>query len=469
MLGPPPQKRWIIMAFAASATASLIGASVSYTWDVSDGVAVSLVALGGIVGLTIIPNRWGPCRFFPSPAQREKVPAYPRADEGSSTSAGSPHPAPKTAPPSPGGRREGTRGKAQALLPVLAALALRIPWLFAPPAFSDDVYRYVWEGRVWAAGFNPFALAPADPMLAALTPSNLAIWERVNHPEVSSIYPPLAQALFVILAPGGVLAWKIAAMVADLGTVGLLARRSPRAGWLWALLPLPALESAGSGHLEAFGVLFLVATLSAEATGRPRLALAAAWAGAMVKLLPGAGVLALAKGWRAWLTVGGASLLVFAPMWTSELLRGFQTYRATWSFNGSLYPLLAAGVGSELARGALQVVGAGVVGGVWWRTRSRPNATWAVLMAATGGFVLLSPTVHPWYVLWPLAVALWGGGGGGWLLAAVLVPLAYRVLGTLMGGVWTEEAVTRWVIWGPVWGMLGVEALGRSLRATPRR
>jgi hypothetical protein len=43
---------------------------------------------------------------------------------------------------------------------------------------------------------------------------------------------------------------------------------------------------------------------------------------------------------------------------------------------------------------------------------------------ALGGALLLSPTLHPWYVLWllPLAAA---EGAGGWIVFGALVPLQY--------------------------------------------
>lgn len=345
---------------------------------------------------------------------------------------------------------------------VAVAAAVRAPYLLAPPTFSDDVYRYVWEGRVWAAGFNPFAMAPSDPALLGLRD---AVWARVNHPEVSSIYPPLAQAAFVVLAPFGVLGWKVAAAAFDCGTAALLARRRPEAGWLWALLPLPALEAAGSGHLEAIGVFLLVAALDAAGRGRLGTARAAAWAGAMVKLLPAAALLPLLRTRRDWVLWTGVSLLAALPLLGAGAgaVRGFETYRATWLFNGSAYPLLAwvlSGLPGDPARWILQGVGAAVVGWALWRGRLAER----VALAATGAFVLLSPTVHPWYVLWVLAVALWTGvqTARPWVLAAVLVPGAYRVLGTLHDGVWSEDPMTRWVIWLPVWMVLVRTLVHRS-------
>ncbi|HNH49157.1 MAG TPA: hypothetical protein PKY30_19080, partial [Myxococcota bacterium] len=129
---------------------------------------------------------------------------------------------------------------------VAATVLVRLPLLWAPPSLSDDLYRYLWEGQVWRAGLNPFVHAPNAPELAFLRD---ALWEKVNHREISSIYPPLAQLSFLALSPFGVFGWKLGMGLADVGTAWLLFRRRPEAGSLWALLPLPVLEAAGSGHL----------------------------------------------------------------------------------------------------------------------------------------------------------------------------------------------------------------------------
>lgn len=422
------------LAFVASACAAWIGSAVVYTFDVSDGVVLSLVGLGALT--------WA------------GVYAATRSDATGSDAAGSPVPL-------------------GAWL-VVAALVVRAPWLASGPIFSDDVYRYVWEGRAWAAGFNPFAHAPIDPLLTALRDDG---WKHVNHPEVSSIYPPVAQLLFVLLAPGGPLAWKVLGTLADVGTALVLARRSSRAAWLWALLPLTALESAGSGHLESVGVLLLAASLAAHEAGRANTAIAAAWAGAMVKLLPGAALLPLVRGAKVRLVLVVATAVAFAPIFAAGrgALRGFETYRAAWAFNGSAYPLLASVLGPtsfapDPARTVLQGVGALVVVVAAWQARRRRDAPAAVAMAAAGAFVLLSPTVHPWYVLWPLVVALWlDGPAVVWTLAAVLVPYAYRVLGTLHAGAWQEDSVTRWVVWTPVWALGAYVLVQRAALGARRR
>jgi hypothetical protein len=152
---------------------------------------------------------------------------------------------------------------------VLAVAALvRLPLLALPPTLSDDLLRYLWDGRVAAAGANPYALAPDAP---ELTPLRDDLWQRLPHRQVPTVYPPLALAGFSIAAalPRPILAWKALVTAVDLaGCAALLAlarRRglpAARAAW-YAWSPLVALEVAGMGHVDALGVAAAVAAVLA--------------------------------------------------------------------------------------------------------------------------------------------------------------------------------------------------------------
>jgi hypothetical protein len=206
-----------------------------------------------------------------------------------------------------------------------------------------------------------------------------------------------------------------------------------------------------SGHLEGVGVALLVAAI---VTRRG----AFAWLGAMVKLLPGA-LLALEPR-RRWIGWGLLTLGVCAPVVRAE---GFETYRATWAFNGSIFPLAATALG-EAARPALQLLGACVVVAILGRSRDPAR----VALWTTGAFVALSPTVHPWYVLWPLAAGLLAGSRA-WVVLAVTVPGAYLVLATYdpATNAWSESVATRWAIYLPFYAALAAEAWTRLTRAGP--
>src|SRR5260370_21825694 len=62
--------------------------------------------------------------------------------------------------------------------PVLAlilgtAVLLRLIALAAPVFLSDDINRYIWDGRVRAPGINPYSFRPDRPELQALPPPPL--------------------------------------------------------------------------------------------------------------------------------------------------------------------------------------------------------------------------------------------------------------------------------------------------------
>jgi hypothetical protein len=77
-------------------------------------------------------------------------------------------------------------------LVTVVALALRLCVIARPPELSDDLFRYVWDGRVLAAGVDPLRVRAADTALAALR--DTAVHARINHPQLRTIYPPLAEA-----------------------------------------------------------------------------------------------------------------------------------------------------------------------------------------------------------------------------------------------------------------------------------
>ncbi len=333
----------------------------------------------------------------------------------------------------------------------LAALLVRLPWVGTPPHLSDDLYRYLWEGAALAAGHDPFLEPPLsigwlDDGLRAL----------VNHPELTSVYPPLALGWFRLLAVGGTpAAAQAATALLDVALAALLVRasRRPTLAWVYALHPLPALESACGAHVDVAGVL--LAALAVHAWGRGARA-AAVWAtvaGAATKVFPvmmlptvlrglppGRAAVHLAASCGAVLCLGAAMVHVGPGLLSSASL-----YATTWEFVGFAHPWLAPLLGSW-TRPALVAAGAAAVGLAVLRSRE-PLRVWAV---AGGAFVLLSPTVHPWYVLWALVPGLLEGRLG-WALAAVAAPNAYAVLATYdpTTGAWSEAPWLWWLVWGP--------------------
>lgn len=334
---------------------------------------------------------------------------------------------------------------------VLVALMIRLPFVTTPWVLSDDAWRYLWEGQVLASGENPFIRSPDE-----LPGLNDALRARVNHPEVSSIYPPLALGWFWLLHQLGGQPWiaQVTALLADLLTVSLLTR-SPnsgsRAAWIYALLPLAAIESAGNAHLES---LALPALTLCFVTWRRHPGRAHAWAAvsAGIKVLP---LVVLPMWLHRWgfkrtliqtLVACAALMLVASPVWMDgpEVLQGWAAYSRHWSFNGLLFPWLEPIIGSW-TRLVLILVAAGAC--LLGLARMRHPAAFAALVGTV--FLCTSPTVHPWYVLWAVVPSLWCGRVG-WAAASTPLLLAY---GALLGldpdtGSWDVPAELWWITWG---------------------
>ena len=79
---------------------------------------------------------------------------------------------------------------------LVTAVLLRLGALAAPVYLSDDIYRYIWDGRVQAAGINPYRYIPTDTALAPLRDE--AVFPNINRNNYApTIYPPVAQLLFL--------------------------------------------------------------------------------------------------------------------------------------------------------------------------------------------------------------------------------------------------------------------------------
>ncbi|HLZ06165.1 MAG TPA: glycosyltransferase 87 family protein [Bradyrhizobium sp.] len=145
------------------------------------------------------------------------------------------------------------------------AIALRVYVLLFDPLLSSDIYRYVWDGRVQAAGINPYRYFPADEALAALR--DATIFPHINRANFAvTIYPPVAQFFFLIVTRIGesVTVMRLALMGCEAVTVTLimlLLRRMHRPvtrviAYLWH--PLPLWEIANSGHVDGLMVALML-------------------------------------------------------------------------------------------------------------------------------------------------------------------------------------------------------------------
>jgi hypothetical protein len=305
------------------------------------------------------------------------------------------------------------------------AALMRVCVLFAPPILSTDVYRYVWDGRVQAAGINPYLYVPSDPALAALRDDT--VYPRINRVDTArTIYAPAAEIVFAAIgyvAPG-VLATKAAmAGFEALAVVCLwrllgMARLPVSRVLIYAWNPLVVWAFAGNGHVDAMAIGLLALAMLARARGRDGLAGAVFAACVLVKFLPVVVAPALWRGrWRfaaaaALATVAlyacylgaGRQILGFLPDYPAE--EGLDTGRGFWLLAGLAHLTGSPGFPPKLYM-AVCAIGVAALGLWIVRTRRPPlgspgdvrsfSGQAAALMAAAT--VAISPH-YPWYFCW---------------------------------------------------------------------
>jgi len=295
------------------------------------------------------------------------------------------------------------------------AVLWRVALVLAPPMLSNDVNRYVWEGRVQVHGGNPYAWRdrPDAPRWEGLRD---AVWQGLNHKDYPAVYPPLFQLACrgVIALHDSVTAMKAFLVASELLTLWplavLLRRRGlPRERLLiLAWSPLALVEIAGSGHNEAFGFLFLAWSMAALESGWPLASALLAALGFQAKFLPGLVAAAWARRYRWWHVVVAAALasLVAAPYFAGASRTFFLSLTKLarfWRFNETLFAPLAFLTGDHEAAVRL---GAGLTVLLALALAARRTEPAAAATAVVAAALLLGPNVLPWYALWflPLLV-----------------------------------------------------------------
>jgi len=338
---------------------------------------------------------------------------------------------------------------------IAIGMALRLIWLFALPALSEDAFRYLWDGHLSMQGISPYISPPVE-MSDAVSPP---LFDLLNSKQYFSIYPPALQALFASAAwlggdsvMGGIIALRSLIILAELISLFLMTgllrawKLPERNIMLYALNPVVIVEFSGNLHAEAFMVPFLLGTLLLLHRGKWR------WAGLTLagavatKLLPLMFLPFLPRrlGWprTALITVMVAVLVsaMYLPFWTATLvpdtLATLSLYFANFEFNGSVYYLIRAF--------GFWWKGYNIIGltAVWLprlvaliivlialldkdsRIRTLPRQ-WLLAWAT---YYFLATTVNPWYVA-VLAAFLPFTRYRFALLWVLLVPLSYHAFG----------------------------------------
>lgn len=324
---------------------------------------------------------------------------------------------------------------------VFLSILVRLIFIAAIPNLSQDFYRFIWDGRMILAGFNPFLYAPISFIELGQFPvaqanelfQGMGTLSGGNHTN----YPPLNQLCFVIAGLfssnnilGSVIVMRIIIILADIGTllVGkkLLEKlQLPAHTIFWYILnPFIIIELTGNLHFEGLMIFFLVLSLFLIHQNKWQMAAIALAFSVAIKLLPLIFLPLFYKklGFKKWaafcVIVLGVVALTFAPFFSMEFARHYSETVALWfqkfEFNASVYYVLRE-IG-YVFRGYNEIAIIGKIISIVvilfilvFATLRKNISTLGLIhsmLFVMAFYFFTTTTMHPWYLATPLLLSL---------------------------------------------------------------
>ncbi len=383
---------------------------------------------------------------------------------------------------------------------LLVGLSLRAMMFFSTPILETDYYRYLWDGGVVAHGYNPYTHTPqavlagnAPQRLIELGDASSVVLKRVAYPQLTTVYPPVAQASFGIahaMLPWRIEGLRLVWLILDLTVlallIGLLRELDlpTSAVLIYWWNPLLIKEVHNSVHMEMTVLPFLVASLWLAARGRllgGSLTLAAAvgaklWPVILLPVLLRQSSCGPKRAAVAGIGFGLLSVVLIAPMlgWALMDNAGLRNYAGSWRTNASLFQgfhrmalWLAPNDADRVSR---LVVAAILVGWIVWLCRRPAHEGQSICERAlwiVAGLFLLSPTQYPWYWLWLLPMLVVRPSPGLLVLTATL-PLYYlRFPLRELGYTQLFDHGVVWLQFGPALALLAWEVTNHAKQQPP--
>lgn len=282
--------------------------------------------------------------------------------------------------------------------------------------FSDDLLRYQWDGWLTAHGVSPFAMTPNDVSLKDYSYSNgsAPLPQLLPYADMLTIYPPGSQILFAIasvVSGGNESIWKLTFWILLVIPSMALWRISPPRVRPWlalaALSPIVLLHGFADSHVDAFMAVFMALALVMHQRGAITTSAILLGVAISIKYLPLVMIPVLLHGQSRrdamriiTLTVGTVGL-IYLPFIGENLFGSLGRFTQAWQTNSLIFTVVSWFVSVDLIRpiigGVILIASVYVIR----RWRMQPLTAAALFINIV---MVLSPVVHPWYLLAPLAL-----------------------------------------------------------------
>ena len=325
---------------------------------------------------------------------------------------------------------------------IAIAIISRLIFLIAIPNLSQDFYRFIWDGRMILQGFNPYLYTPASFIALGEYPisqaQQLVVGMQALNASHYSNYPPINQLLFTLAnlftsssILGSVIGLRLIIIAADIGTLYLGAKLLKRLELsqykiFWFILnPFIVIELTGNLHFEGVMLFFLILSLYLLHKNKWQWSAVIFALSISTKLVPLLFLPLFVKWFRVkedhtkidfkkliyfYIIIGVSTLVLFTPFFSMEFVNNYSKTVGLWfgdfEFNASIY-YIAREFG-YLITGYNQIAIIGkilpviIFTSIWYIALTRQNQNFITLiksmLIAFTVYLLLSTTVHPWYI-----------------------------------------------------------------------
>jgi len=332
---------------------------------------------------------------------------------------------------------------------LILAIAARLGFLAFSPNMSDDVYRFIWDGKLQTHGINPYKYAPNT--LQDSLDIDQGLFQQLNSPTFFTVYPPLQQGIYAAaswLSNGNnsinLLLLRLIIILADIASVLLiwrLTQGNSLTTCLFAFNPLVLTELAGNCHFEGVMLSFILLFLWNIKQQQWKLAGITMGMAISIKLIPILFLPLMIRycGWiksiLVGLVAGFFTVLSFLPYYFEGIFQNYWTsvklFLNYFEFNGSFYNVLRE-IGYEIydkniitelmpVLSAITLIALIVLIFLKKKNLEALMMTFAIVMTVR---YLMATTVHPWYVIPLMVMTLFSNYyyASIWLL---VMPLSY--------------------------------------------
>lgn len=313
-------------------------------------------------------------------------------------------------------KRKTSSNKNELYVIILFAILFRITLIPSELSTSGDVYRYLWEGKVVAHGFNPYENAPDDARLSHLRSGTLV--NKLQYKNTTAIYPPVAQYMFAlsyILFGENVAGIEIIYLftsIVSMYLIILLLRHKKideRSVIIYAWLPLPIMEYFINAHLDIVGVLFFLLFIYLFLQEKYYLSSAAFALSILTKIYPVMFIPLIFRklGWKRSLYFSLITVVIiilfylpFIPK-ERELSESLFRYISHWSFNGSVFKIFyLITEHNQKARIISYILFGITLIYIFYRNEEFFKSVYLFWIA----YIIFTPTLYPWYLGWIAAI-----------------------------------------------------------------